>query len=713
MNIEDLPLGPYPQALEFSHFPTRWQAVLWRNWELVPVEKIAEILEAPVLEIVESAKAMGLCAPCKTCNEWLERGYITIIRNNWHLLPYEQLLRLLEWTPGKLDFILREDDFLWHKLGKLKPKVEAAKWAPLNEDEQAATSRISKIVDKYFANSKEIEKPFEFFKKYSETALPKQSGKSDSFDLKFIYSYHALCGDALLEPELEPYPDELLKAYSNLGINGVWLQGILYSLFPLDKAPEFSEGYKIRLVNLKRLVDKAAKYGIKIYLYLNEPRGMPERFFNQYPGWKGVFHQESNNYSLCTSNPEVLQYLEDATSFVFAKAPGLGGAFCVTMSENTTNCHARWKGDECPQCAKRPVPDVIAETISAIEKGVHKSDSSAKVMAHTWAWGDFEKESIGKLPQKVEVLRVSEWGKKFNIGGIDGSVVDYSMSVVGPSEESKAVWKKARECKLKTIAKVQLNNTWECSAVPYIPTPQLVKEHIDNLASEGVDSLMLSWTLGGYPSWNLELLRKSPEELALEKFGAKVASGICEAWEAFSEAFREFPFHVGVLYCGPQNYGPANLFYSSPTGYEGTMIGFPYDDIDSWRAIYPEHIFEKQFEKLCEKWKKGLELLKGSQVEIPNEFLPNYTDMRDVATAMFCHLKSSLNLLRFTALRDSDAREELMKLLDDEIETTLCLHDIVLRDSRIGFEASNHYYYTKNNLKEKILNCEYLKGILQ
>lgn len=29
----------------------------------------------------------------------------------------------------------------------------------------------------------------------------------------------------------------------------------------------------------------------------------------------------------------------------------------------------------------------------------------------------------------------------------------------------------------------------------------------------------------------------------------------------------------------------------------------------------------------------------------------------------------------------------------------------MLRDSRIGFEASNHYYYTANDLKEKILIC--------
>ncbi len=46
------------------------------------------------------------------------RGYVTLIRRNWQLLPYEQLLELLEMTPEQLAFTLREDDYLWVKLGR-------------------------------------------------------------------------------------------------------------------------------------------------------------------------------------------------------------------------------------------------------------------------------------------------------------------------------------------------------------------------------------------------------------------------------------------------------------------------------------------------------------------------------------------------------------------------------------------------------------------
>ena len=40
MKMEDLETANSPKPLDFPHFPTRWQAVLWRNWGLVPVERL-------------------------------------------------------------------------------------------------------------------------------------------------------------------------------------------------------------------------------------------------------------------------------------------------------------------------------------------------------------------------------------------------------------------------------------------------------------------------------------------------------------------------------------------------------------------------------------------------------------------------------------------------------------------------------------------------
>ena len=87
--------------------------------------------------------------------------------------------------------------------------------------------------------------------------------------------------------------------------------------------------------------------------------------------------------------------------------------------------------------------------------------------------------------------------------------------------------------------------------MPYLPTPYLVEEHIENVRRCGLTDMMASWTLGGYPGGNLRLLSESPRELAVREFGEEAADSVCQAWRAFSEAMREFPFHLQVVYLAP------------------------------------------------------------------------------------------------------------------------------------------------------------------
>ena len=37
---------------------------------------------------------------------------------------------------------------------------------------------------------------------------------------------------------------------------------------------------------------------------------------------------------------------------------------------------------------------------------------------------------------------------------------------------------------------------------------------------------------------------------------------------------------------------------------------------------------------------------------------------------------------------------------------------IAINDSRIGYEATNQYYYVTQDLIEKVINCEYVREIL-
>ena len=726
MTIAELPLGDNPKPLHFSHFPTGQQAVVWRNWGLVDPVRIAEVLGTTTAIVEKMGKDMGLApppVPGSRRHRFSHRGYLTIIRANWHLLPFEQILTLLDWEPERMHRTLLEEDFLWTKLGRHKPDAPHVRYRALTGAETERTALVKEVVLKHFppAEDTQFSPPFAFLDTFSSSPAaggvnppPERSG------LRIIHSYFGSTGDVLLNMDsLDPYPSGLLAAYSRLGINGIWLHGILYQLYPWSPAGDLSRGFETRLDNLRGLVERAAAWGIKTFLYLNEPRGLPNELYEHHPQLRGAGHPDYLVGALCTSNRDVLKYLEDATAWVFDHVHGLGGAITITMSENLTHCHSKGFGENCPRCRDRSAGDVIAEVNSAIARGIHGVDPGAAVIAWNWAWKysvasrshDWTEEVLEKIPTDVALMCTSEEAMPVEFGDDRTNVLDYSISQVGPGEKAKRSWKYAHDHGNDTVAKVQINNTWEIAAVPYLPVPYLTKRHLDNLKDVGIDRLMLSWTLGGYPSMNLELLDKGIEELSVEMFGPSAAAIVRKAWRLFSSAFEEFPFNIQTAYTAPQNFGPMNLLFSDPTHYKATMVGFPYDDLESWAGAFSPETLVTQFGLLAQKWSEGLAELDRATVVVSPDFARSLQGHIDVATAAYCHFRSSFLQMRFVQLRANPVGaglDAIVSVLVEEIDLAKTLFGIMGRDSRIGFEASNHYFYTRNDLREKVLNCENL-----
>jgi len=493
------------------------------------------------------------------------------------------------------------------------------------------------------------------------------------------------------------------------------------------------------------MVDHAKRYGINIYLYMNEPRAMPASFFDGRENLKGV--QEGDHFALCTSAPEVRKWVTDSLKYVFEHVPGLGGVFTITGSENLTNCYShRRNAAGCPRCSKRSGPEVIAEINGAIAAGVWAGDPNAKVIVWDWGWPDgtasgwgnpnWAEKIIEALPDNVYLMSVSEWSKPIARGGIPGAIGEYSISTVGPGPRATKHWALAKKRGLKTIAKVQVNCSWELSAVPYLPVMNLIAQHCDNLGKSDVDGLMLSWTVGGYPSPNLELVREFQKQptptmqqalttVAMNRYGVEAASDMLKAWSKFSTAFAEYPFDGGYLYRGPTQYGPANLLCAEPTGYASTMVGFPYDDLKGWRGIYPAEVLAQQFEKVTAGWRDGLsECEKALTRATTPAQLTNVRNDFIIARAACLHFDSVANQIRFILARDAllsgslnesdrEAKISVIKAITaKEIENAKQLFELSRLDSRIGFEASNHYYYLPLDLVEKVINCEYTTKVL-
>ncbi len=152
-------------TVNYSYFPTKYQAVIFRNWGSVEASRIAETIRTTEETVRACAADMGL-DPNEPCNPlWRSRGYVTIIRQNWYLLPEEQILTLLDWTAEKYAFSLKEDDFLYYKLGRV-PKCESVYYAPLTEKQKAQTRWLRGAVQRAAQHGKQT--PFAFLQELSE-----------------------------------------------------------------------------------------------------------------------------------------------------------------------------------------------------------------------------------------------------------------------------------------------------------------------------------------------------------------------------------------------------------------------------------------------------------------------------------------------------------------------------------------------------------------
>ncbi len=724
-----LPAGESPPALPLQHFPDRFHAFVWRNWQITPLERMAAATGATTEEIRAVGESMGLAPPQPISAEQWRRSYVTVIRANWHLLPYEQLLKLLDWSSEELAFTLREDDFLMVKLGNLKPRCESLAYAPPDEATRARTTEIAAILAEAFPEKVgELREPLFHFVEELSTPV---AGESTAPEVqaaeapRYCYSYFALYGDPLLDNKIDPYPEGYLTRLRATGVNGVWLQGVLPKLTPFPWEPALSEGYETRLKNLETLVARAKRHGIGVYLYLNEPRSMPVAWFEAHPELKGV--TEGEFAALCTSHPEVQRYLRDGVASIVRRVPDLAGVFTISASENLTSCWSHYQGKACPRCSSRSAGEVIAEVNALVGEGVRSAGSRTRMIAWDWGWQDeWAEEAIAAMPVENAVMSVSEWSLPITRGGVDATVGEYSISAIGPGPRAKRQWKAAKRRGMPAFAKLQVGTTWELGSVPYLPAMMNIAEHMGRLRAENVDGVMLGWTLGGYPSPNLEtasrvLQGESPDDAlqatATRRFGGTHAAGVLRAWREFSEGLKQYPYDGGVVYNGPHHVGPANLLWERPTGFRATMVGIPYDDVTGWRGPYPAETLADQFALVADGFDRGVSELRA-ELATPDESEFDQALRREesVGEAAAILFRSAANQTRFVLARDrlaalssnDDAEptlQELEGLLRAEIELARRLYALQTSDSRIGFEATNHYFFTPMDTAEKVLNC--------
>lgn len=321
---------------------------------------------------------------------------------------------------------------------------------------------------------------------------------------------------------------------------------------------------------------------------------------------------------------------------------------------------------------------------------------------------------IGRLPKgKCRVMTVSERFMPIRRGGVDEIERDYSISIVGPGEYAKRIWRTAAANGIPTVAKVQAANSWELSTFPYLPVMDLVVRHAVNLVAENVSGVTLSWSLGCCPSDNLSVYRDIRrgetsadgllDRMAERAYGKANVPRVRRAWTAFSDGFANYPFSYLTIYRGPHQWGPANPLYARKTDYKATMVCYPYDDLDGWRDKYPPETYVDLIGKVADGFAEGCRLMEG---------VANRREL-DMFRAEQMHFAACRDQAKFVLARDRGDNEEMRRLAKAELDRAKAYWPIVRADSRIGYESSNHYFFVPRDVLEKVLSCHLVLGGLR
>jgi hypothetical protein len=219
-----------------------------------------------------------------------------------------------------------------------------------------------------------------------------------------------------------------------------------------------------------------------------------------------------------------------------------------------------------------------------------------------------------------------------------------------------------------------------------------------------VEDYFLSWTLGGYPSPSINLTARFADNITLDDwykdtFGA-LADDVHNAVKVLCDAFRNFPFSITVLYMSPKNLASANLWDIEPEEKTSTMVCYSFDDTDYYTKPYPCDVYISLMKKLISGFERGVKLLS----DIDGDDAVN--EMRLYAEVGLCHYKADLLHTEFALAKKIGDKTEMARCLSEEKQNAERLLSLMRLDAKIGFETSNHYFYTERNLIEKIVRME-------
>jgi hypothetical protein len=539
------------------------------------------------------------------------------------------------------------------------------------------------------------------------------------------------------------YTDEELGKIAGAGFNAIWVHTLLHQVVNSPILPELGVNCDLHLNALRKLIDRAAKHGLKVFLYMQPPRALPvdHPFWEKHPEAGGNVEKMSIGISVefrcfCTSQPVVKEYLRSASEILARELPALGGIIMITASECASHCIARCgntlgaMGEKvevkttCPHCAEREPSEIISEIITLMRNGIRAVSDTMEILAWNWSWTFYYdkpcREVIERLPKDVILMAGFERGGKQDYCGRKDVVVDeYSISYAGPSEQCREAFAVAEECGLRTATKLQFGTTHELATVVSLPLLGNVFRKADFMRRNNMAGFMGCWNFGNMLSantagFNYFLSKEAPadESSALQTFAADYMPGCkpeeaMKAWYTFAEAMLNYPFGISYLYAGPTNYSLAYIprpeKLNDISGGGSWLMHERGDDLSGCLGDFSVDEVIAGFEKLSAKWAEGVSQLENALSGSDSEKAVSELANAKVCGAVF---HSSLNTFKFYKLRldwSDEKIEEYKTIAKDELAVLETIKPVVASDKRLGYHSEAHdYMFNEEMIQEKI-----------
>lgn len=528
--------------------------------------------------------------------------------------------------------------------------------------------------------------------------------------------------------DVDYYPDEYLNRLAHDGNNGIWIYTHFADLLKSSVIEEYGKDSQKRIEKLKKVVDKCARYGIKVYIFAVEPWGLAPELREKYPELLGP--PGFDRPTFCTHSPQGAQYCIEATESLFRQVPRLGGFINITMGERVTNCSNALEYEKCPRCGKYKKGEVLSYTADLFKEGIRRAGADAEFISWTyghriWEYDDI-RDYVRSAPDDVMLMQnFDDYGFEEQLGKTR-MAIDYWLSYVGPSEMFEETAKCANANNKHLYAKMQVCCSHELATVPYIPVPALIFRKYAAAHKYNVEGILQCWYFGNYPS----IMSKAAGELSFTEdftdedaflkrlagicYGKSNAEDVAAAWKLFSEGYSNYPINIMFSYYGPMHDGVVWELQLFPKNRSLSRTWLLVDKPDGDRiceALENGHTLDEVTElskRICEKWQQGLKLLPKDAVG----------EMADLAEALGVLFDSGKNILEFYGMRErlgmrrGDPRELLDKMrgiVNAEIINSKKMIELCNADSRLGYHSeAEGFKFFPEKLRHRIETLEAL-----